>query len=84
MHPNILARNSEEYRRGHAIFEKWAADVRDLGGTITAEHGTGKIKKKLLLILLGEEKMRALWRFKRQFDPKGLFGPGNVLTEVGE
>lgn len=84
VHPNILARNSEEYRRGHAIFEKWAADVRDLGGTITAEHGTGKIKKKLLLILLGEEKMRALWRFKRQFDPKGLFGPGNVLTEVGE
>ena len=82
VHPNILARNLDEYRRGHALFEKWARDVRDLGGTITAEHGAGKIKRKLALIMYGEEKMRKLWALKRQLDPENILGPGNVLTEV--
>lgn len=82
VHPNILARNLDEYRRGHALFEKWARDVRDMGGTITAEHGAGKIKRKLALILYGEEKMRALWALKRTLDPGCLLGPGNILTEV--
>ena len=82
VHPNILARNLDEYRRGHALFEKWARDVRDMGGTITAEHGAGKIKRKLALIMYGEEKMRKLWALKRQLDPENILGPGNVLTEV--
>ena len=82
VHPNILARNLDEYRRGHALFEKWARDVRDMGGTITAEHGAGKIKRKLALIMYGEEKMHALWALKRALDPQCILGPGNVLTEV--
>ena len=72
----------DEYRRGHALFEKWARDVSDMGGTITAEHGAGKIKRKLALIMYGEEKMRKLWALKRQLDPENILGPGNVLTEV--
>ena len=82
VHPNVLARNLDEYRRGHALFEKWARDVSDMGGTITAEHGAGKIKRKLALIMYGEEKMRKLWALKRQLDPENILGPGNVLTEV--
>ncbi len=82
VHPNVLARNLDEYERGHALFEKWAHDVRDMGGTITAEHGAGKIKRKLLLILCGEEKMRKLVAVKRSLAPLCILGPGNVLTEV--
>ncbi|NLF27303.1 MAG: FAD-binding oxidoreductase [Clostridiales bacterium] len=82
VHPNVLARNLDEYERGHALFEKWARAVREMGGTITAEHGAGKIKKPLLLILYGEERMRKLLDLKRALDPKGILGPGNVLTEV--
>ena len=82
VHPNVLARNLDEYRRGHALFEKWARDVSDMGGTITAEHGAGKIKRKLEAIMMGPEKMAQLWELKRQLDPQLLLGPGNVLTEV--
>ena len=80
VHPNILARTREEYEQGHAIFEKWARDVHRMGGSISAEHGAGKIKKKLALIMYGPEKMRALAAFKRAFDPQLLLGPGNILT----
>lgn len=80
VHPNILARTKEEYEQGHAIFEKWAADVHRMGGSISAEHGAGKIKKKLALIMYGPEKMRKLVSLKRAFDPQLLLGPGNILT----
>ncbi len=80
VHPNILARTREEYEQGHAIFEKWARDVHRMGGSISAEHGAGKIKKKLALIMYGPERMRELVSLKRVFDPRLLLGPGNVLT----
>ena len=80
VHPNILARNRQEYERGHAIFEKWARDVHRMGGSISAEHGAGKIKRKLALIMYGPDRMRMLNRLKHSFDPEGLLGPGNILT----
>ena len=82
VHPNLLARTREEWERGHRLFEEWAAFVASMGGTITAEHGAGKIKRKLEAIMMGPEKMAQLWELKRQLDPQLLLGPGNVLTEV--
>ncbi len=81
VHPNILARNREEYEQGQALFEHWAAVVSGMGGTITAEHGAGKIKRPLALILYGEEKMLELWRLKHTLDPEELLAPGNILTK---
>lgn len=80
LHPNIIARNKEEFLQGHQIFQKWARDVRDLGGTITAEHGAGKIKRELALILYGEENMAKLKAFKLSLDPQNMLGPGNILS----
>lgn len=84
VHPNILARTADEYRAGLALFEKWAGEVRRMGGTITAEHGVGKIKKRLEHILYGAEKMGELALLKRSFDPLGLLGPGNIIAKEGE
>ena len=84
VHPNILARNRAEYEQGHAIFEKWAADVHRMGGSISAEHGAGKIKRRLALIMYGPDRMRSLVMLKHAFDPSGLLGPGNILTPEEE
>ena len=88
VHPNILARNRQEYEQGHRIFEKWAEDVHRMGGSISAEHGAGKIKRRLALTMYGPERMRQLRTLKRTFDPQGILGPGNIfppeITEGGE
>ncbi len=80
LHPNILARNKEEYLQGKELFKKWAHDVSKLEGTITAEHGSGKIKRELVRILFGDQKMAALKAYKLSLDPKDLLGPGNILS----
>lgn len=79
LHPNIMARNKEEYEQGHEIFKKWAHDVHSMNGTITAEHGAGKIKRELAKIMYGEN-MEAIKAFKRTLDPQDLLGPGNILS----
>ncbi len=79
-HPNIMARNKAEFEQGHAIFKEWAKEVSKMGGTITAEHGAGKIKRELALIMYGEENMAKLRAFKKTMDPKNLLSPGNIIS----
>ena len=55
-----------------------------MGGSISAEHGAGKIKRKLALIMYGPDRMCMLNRLKHAFDPDSLLGPGNVLTPEEE
>ena len=59
-----------------------------MGGSISAEHGAGKIKRRLALTMYGQERMRELYKLKRVFDPQGILGPGNIfppeITEGGK
>ena len=53
--------------------------VIELGGSISAEHGIGRLKRdqlKLVKTPLELEMMRAV---KAAFDPKGILSPGRVL-----
>lgn len=47
-----------------------------LGGTITGEHGVGRLKKMWLPDYLGPEALSLNRRIKDALDPQGLFGVG--------
>ncbi|MEK7854605.1 MAG: FAD-linked oxidase C-terminal domain-containing protein, partial [Acidobacteriota bacterium] len=50
-----------------------------LGGTISAEHGIGKLKSKYLNVVMGERYLNEMAELKRAFDPKGVLGRGNMF-----
>ncbi len=50
-----------------------------LGGTITGEHGVGRLKQPWLPKYLGEDVMELTRRVKRALDPDGLFNPGVIV-----
>lgn len=50
-----------------------------LGGTITGEHGVGRLKKPWLSSYLGESAMALNTRIKQALDPDGILNPGTIF-----
>ncbi|CAM8670532.1 putative FAD-linked oxidoreductase [Sphingobium sp. AntQ-1] len=54
------------------------------GGSISAEHGIGQMKRAELGRLASPARIGALRAIKAAFDPKGLFNPGKLIPLPGE
>lgn len=81
VHVNILPRNDQEAKEARAIYLSFIHQAVALGGTVSAEHGIGKLKRAYLRELYGEEHLRAMARLKHAFDPAGILGRGNIFPE---
>ncbi len=67
-----LARWAEFNRIVHDI-------VADLGGSISAEHGIGRLKRDELVRYKSPVAIEVMRTLKRALDPKGIMNPGKVI-----
>src|SRR6266481_3304046 len=81
VHVNILPRDDDEAARAREIYRTFIRRAIDVGGTISAEHGIGKLKREYLRELYGDEHLREMAALKRAFDPAGILGRGNMFSE---
>ena len=81
VHVNILPRNTSEAERAWEIYRHFIRRAIDTGGTISAEHGIGKLKRQYLLEMYGEDHLREMAALKRAFDPAGILGRGTMCDE---
>ncbi len=82
VHVNILPRNDEEAERAWEIYRRFISRAVKVGGTISAEHGIGKLKREYLVQLYGKDHLREMAQLKRAFDPAGILGRGNIFDET--
>jgi glycolate oxidase len=78
-HQNFVARDADELKRIEKVVEATLHDVLAVGGTVAAEHGIGKLKRKWLPLQMSDVQQRAMRALKNELDPRGLLAPGNVL-----
>jgi FAD/FMN-containing dehydrogenase len=50
------------------------------GGSISAEHGIGQLKRDELSHIRSPIEMELMYRIKRSFDPAGIMNPGKVVS----
>lgn len=67
--------------RYEAFTEDMVALVLSQGGTLKAEHGTGRIMAPFVRRQYGDDLHRIMWEVKRLIDPAGTMNPGVVLTD---
>lgn len=84
LHYNLLApagEDPEAFKRAHAgaLSECLHDLAAELGGSFSAEHGVGKLKKAELARYKDPESLAAMRAIKAALDPKGLMNPGKVL-----
>lgn len=63
----------------HAIDDVIYGCVRDWGGSISAEHGIGLLKKPYLGFSRTPEELAIMRTLKRALDPAGILNPGKVF-----
>ncbi|MBX6364232.1 MAG: FAD-binding oxidoreductase [Gemmatimonadetes bacterium] len=78
-HQNFIARDAAELERIERAVEATLRHVVALGGTVAAEHGIGKLKRRWLPLQMSPLQIAMMRAVKRELDPNGLLAPGNVL-----
>jgi D-lactate dehydrogenase (cytochrome) len=76
LHVNILPRNAGELARAKEAVVTLARTAVDLGGSVSGEHGIGKLKKELLGLQYSPQEIEGLRSLKVQLDPDGVLNPG--------
>ena len=92
-HPLIVfdPADPDDGRAGPAAFDEVMELALALGGTITGEHGVGRLKRPWLADQLGPDVMELTRRIKDALDPQGILNPGagfenfstQLLTQYG-
>lgn len=81
VHVNILPRDDNEGTRAREIYVEFLKRAAAVGGTLSAEHGVGKLKRDYLQLFYSDESLRQMAALKRAFDPAGILGRGNIFSE---
>ncbi len=84
LHCNLLPANDEEVHIGMRIYQRFARKAVELGGTVSAEHGIGKLKRPFLQVMYGEAGLAQMAQVKSALDPHWIINPGNMIPCPGE
>ncbi|MDR4534185.1 FAD-linked oxidase C-terminal domain-containing protein [Glutamicibacter sp. PS] len=81
LHPMIVVEPDESITTGPAkvALGEMFHLARDLGGTLTGEHGVGLLKREWVREELGDTSLELQQRIKQAFDPRGILNPGKAL-----
>jgi D-lactate dehydrogenase (cytochrome) len=81
IHINILPRDSDDLKKGLELYRQFAVKAIEYGGTVSAEHGIGKMKIKFLELMYSPDQLEEMRSVKSAFDPECLLNPGNIFPD---
>jgi D-lactate dehydrogenase (cytochrome) len=81
IHLNILPGSMDDIPIGKEVYYNICKKAAELGGTVSAEHGIGKIKPDYLLMMYGEENIKKMAQIKKILDPHLILGIGNIFDK---
>lgn len=81
VHVNILPRDDTEAADARELYVRFLKYAASVGGTLSAEHGVGKLKREYLRIFYNDDQLHQMASLKRAFDPNGILGRGNIFSE---
>jgi D-lactate dehydrogenase (cytochrome) len=79
LHANLMPRTPAELARAREAYAHLLARAVALGGTISAEHGIGKLKRAFLRLMFSRRDLAQMRALKAALDPLWILGQGNLF-----
>jgi D-lactate dehydrogenase (cytochrome) len=81
MHVNMLPGTEEDFKKSRLIYTDFVKKAVGLGGTVSAEHGIGKLKHPFLEIMYGKDNLKQMALLKKSLDPSCILGLDNIFPK---
>lgn len=76
--PILNLKSSEGVQQFRAILKDTAALVKKYNGSLSGEHGDGRLRGEFIASMVGEGTNDLFKQVKKIFDPKGVFNAGKI------
>ncbi|HET8809580.1 MAG TPA: FAD-linked oxidase C-terminal domain-containing protein [Flavobacteriaceae bacterium] len=79
LRPILNLKASEDVQLFKTITQEVAGLVKKYRGSMSGEHGDGRVRAEFIEYMIGPKNYEILKRIKQVFDPKGIFNPGKII-----
>ena len=78
-HVEIILKDMDDYDKAKEAYAILAAKSVELGGSPSAEHGIGKLKRDYIRMMYGDSGIGDIRRLKSYFDPNMILNRGDMI-----
>lgn len=79
LRPILDLKTEEGNRMFRVILEEISALVKKYRGSLSGEHGDGRLRGEFIPYMIGDENYELLKRVKHAWDPNNIFNPGKIV-----
>ncbi|QRR02032.1 FAD-binding and (Fe-S)-binding domain-containing protein [Dyadobacter sandarakinus] len=79
LRPIINLKTTEGHRQFRMIAEEIAELVKKYDGSLSGEHGDGRLRGEFIPKMVGEHNYRLFKEIKKTWDPNNIFNPGKIV-----
>lgn len=79
LRPILNLKTKEGRRRFRLIAEQIATLVKKYNGSLSGEHGDGRLRGEFIPQMVGEKNYQLMRQLKRTWDPQNIFNPGKIV-----
>jgi FAD/FMN-containing dehydrogenase/Fe-S oxidoreductase len=78
LRPVLNLKESRDVELFHTVALETAKLVKKYRGSLSGEHGDGRLRGEFIPLMIGEKNYRLLEDLKQCWDPEGIFNPGKI------
>lgn len=79
LRPIINLKQREGVQLFRAVAEDTAALVKKYRGSLSGEHGDGRLRGEFIPLMIGQHNYELIKELKRVWDPQNIFNPGKIV-----
>lgn len=79
LRPLLNLKDEKDIELYHTIAKEIAALVKKYKGSLSGEHGDGRLRGEFIPFMLGERNYQLIKELKRTWDPDNILNPGKII-----